>query len=91
VRGVLREHGLPHVTDRVLPSSIDADLAAEHADRIGPLLQGQPSTAQRDVYVELLQGAGRDRGLRQRPDQGGSTYLAARVNEAKDVLLRRNR
>jgi hypothetical protein len=34
VRGVLREHGLPHgVTDRVLPSGIGADLAAEHADR----------------------------------------------------------
>src|ERR1700681_2120643 len=40
VCGVLREHALPHgVTDRVLPSGIGADLAAEHADRIGPLLE----------------------------------------------------
>jgi hypothetical protein len=35
----LREHGLAHrIADRNLPSGIGAQLAAEHADRIGALL-----------------------------------------------------
>ncbi len=48
------------------------------------------------LILGLAPGAGRDdvvaahRNLMKRlhPDQGGSSYLASRVNEAKDVLLK---
>jgi hypothetical protein len=77
----------------------------EHAEGNTATGQGNPARSGKMTEEEAYQILGvepgasaRDIGRAHRalmkklhPDQGGSTYLAARVNEAKDILLRRHR
>jgi hypothetical protein len=76
----------------------DAHHGANSRQRAAP---GSGKMTEEEAYqiLGLQPGAGAEeighayRGLMKKlhPDQGGTTYLAARINEAKDVLLRRHR
>ncbi|MDX2289729.1 MAG: DnaJ domain-containing protein [Hyphomicrobiaceae bacterium] len=80
--------------DRTFPSWRE-DVARGEQEMSGP--DGRMTAAEAYEILGLAPGASdedirrahRELMLKLHPDRGGSTYLAAKVNEAKDVLLRK--
>jgi hypothetical protein len=80
--------------DRVHPTWRE-DMARAQGENSGP--EGHMTRAQALEILDLdedasdddVRRAHRDLMMKMHPDRGGSTFLAAKINEAKDVLLGR--
>ncbi len=78
-----REHAQSHADTRTAGRARPGAMTEEEAYQILGL---QPAAS-----AEEIRSAHRALMKKLHPDQGGTTYLAARINEAKDVLLNRHR
>jgi hypothetical protein len=88
--------------DRRFPAwrqNAQGERAGRQSSNVGGAASGKMTEQEAYQILGLQPGASEDdigrahRSLMKKlhPDQGGSTYLASRVNEAKDTLLRRHR
>lgn len=78
-----REHAEAHAHEGRRAEPQFGAMTQEEAYQILGLQPGAGEAAVRQAHRTLMK--------KLHPDQGGSTYLASRVNQAKDVLLNRHR